>query len=460
MTDAHDLFAPASAEGRLARLVTAPGLAGALAALPQAARAHARDGGFEAAPSQVLILPAGIGAGADALVGAGAGLSPFDAAGAALVLPEGDWRFEHLPAGWDPTVFAMAFALGGYQFTRYKAPRRAPARLILPEDADRAEALRVAHGVMFTRDLVNTPAADMLPSHLEAAVRGLAARFGAHVDVVTGDDLLTQNYPMIHAVGRASADAPRLIEMHWGEESHPRLALVGKGVCFDSGGLDIKPGDGMLLMKKDMGGAASVMGVASMIMQARLPVRLHVLIPAVENAISGNAFRPGDILRSRKGLTVEIGNTDAEGRLVLADALTRAIEFDPDLVVDMATLTGAARIALGPELAPLYTDDGGVRDGLVAAGQAVDDPVWPMPLWSGYDGQLDSPIADLSNTGGKLAGSVTAALFLRRFAREARAWAHFDIYAWNPAARPGRPAGGELLGGRALWHFLQQRYGG
>lgn len=460
MTDAHDLFAPASAEGRLARLVTAPGLAGALAALPQAARAHARDGGFEAAPSQVLILPAGIGAGADALVGAGAGLSPFDAAGAALVLPEGDWRFEHLPAGWDPTVFAMAFALGGYQFTRYKAPRRAPARLILPEDADRAEAFRVAHGVMFTRDLVNTPAADMLPSHLEAAVRGLAARFGAHVDVVTGDDLLTQNYPMIHAVGRASADAPRLIEMHWGEESHPRLALVGKGVCFDSGGLDIKPGDGMLLMKKDMGGAASVMGVASMIMQARLPVRLHVLIPAVENAISGNAFRPGDILRSRKGLTVEIGNTDAEGRLVLADALTRAIEFDPDLVVDMATLTGAARIALGPELAPLYTDDGGVRDGLVAAGQAVDDPVWPMPLWSGYDGQLDSPIADLSNTGGKLAGSVTAALFLRRFAREARAWAHFDIYAWNPAARPGRPAGGELLGGRALWHFLQQRYGG
>lgn len=458
MTDALDLFADASAKGRLARVVTAPAVAGALAALPEAARAHARDCGFEAGPSQVLILPAG--AGADALVGAGAGLSPFDAAGAALLLPEGDWRFEHLPPGWDPTVFAMAFALGGYQFTRYKAPRRAPARLIPPEGADRAEASRVAAGAILTRDLVNTPAADMLPSHLEAAVRGLAARFGAHVDVVTGDDLLTQNYPMIHAVGRASADAPRLIEMHWGEDSHPRLALVGKGVCFDSGGLDIKPGDGMLLMKKDMGGAASVMGVASMIMQARLPVRLHVLIPAVENAISGNAFRPGDILRSRKGLTVEIGNTDAEGRLVLADALTRAIEFDPDLVVDMATLTGAARIALGPELAPLYTDDDAVRDALVAAGQAVDDPVWPMPLWGGYDAQLDSPIADLSNTGGKLAGSVTAALFLRRFAREARTWAHFDIYAWNPAARPGRPAGGELLGGRALWHFLQQRYGG
>ena len=458
MTETQDLFADASASGRLARVVTTDTLADVLAGLPDAARAHAADCGFEAGPSQVVMLPSG--SGADALVGAGVGLSPFDAAGAALTLPEGDWRFETLPDAWDPTVFASAFALGGYQFTRYKAPRRAAARLILPAGADRAEASRVARGTMLTRDLINTPAGDMLPSHLEAAVRGLAARRGAQVSVITGDDLIKESYPLIHAVGRASTDAPRLIELHWGEESHPRLALVGKGVCFDSGGLNIKPGDGMLLMKKDMGGAASVMGVASMIMDARLPVRLHVLIPAVENAISGNAFRPGDVLRSRKGLTVEIGNTDAEGRLVLADALTRAIEFDPDLVVDMATLTGAARIALGPELAPLYTDDAAVRDGVVAAGQAVDDPVWPMPLWDGYDAQLDSPIADLSNTGGKLAGSVTAALFLRRFAREARAWAHFDIYGWNPSARPGRPAGGELLGGRALWHFLQQRYGG
>ncbi|MCC5996719.1 MAG: leucyl aminopeptidase family protein, partial [Oceanicaulis sp.] len=396
----------------------------------------------------------------DALVGAGAGRSPFEAAGAALALPEGAWRFEALPEGWDPTVCATAFALGGYQFTRYKSPRRAPARLAPPEGADRAEALRVAAGAILTRDLINTPAGDMLPGDLEAAVRGLAARFGAEVTVITGDALLEENYPLIHAVGRASTDAPRLIELHWGEDKHPRLALVGKGVCFDSGGLNIKPGDGMLYMKKDMGGAASVMGVASMIMDARLPVRLHVLIPAVENAISGNAFRPGDILSSRKGLTVEIGNTDAEGRLVLADALTRAIEFDPDLVVDMATLTGAARIALGPELAPLYTDDSAVRDGVIAAGHAVDDPVWPMPLWDGYDTLLDSPIADISNTGGKLAGSVTAALFLRRFAREARAWAHFDIFGWNPSARPGRPQGGELLGGRALWRYLKQRYKG
>lgn len=458
MTQTLDLFADASATGRLARLVTSHGLAGALAGLPDAARAHAVDCGFEAAPGQVVMLPPG--SGADALVGAGPGTSPFDPAGAALTLPEGEWRFENLPQGWDPTVFASAFALGGYQFTRYKAPRRAAARLVLPAGADRAEAMRVAQGVMLTRDLINTPAGDMLPSHLEAAVRGLAARFGADVSVISGDDLLRENYPLIHAVGRASTDAPRLIELHWGEASHPRLALVGKGVCFDSGGLNIKPGDGMLLMKKDMGGAASVMGVASMIMDARLPVRLHMLIPAVENAISGNAFRPGDILRSRQGLTVEIGNTDAEGRLVLADALTRAVEFDPDLVVDMATLTGAARVALGPELAPLYTDDEGVRDAVTAAGRAVDDPVWPMPLWDGYDTLLDSPIADLSNTGGKFAGSVTAALFLRRFAREARAWAHFDIFGWNPSARPGRPAGGELLGGRALWHFLKQRYKG
>lgn len=459
MTDAHDLFAPASAEGRLARLVTAPGLAGALAALPQAARAHARDGGFEAAPSQVLILPAGIGAGADALVGAGAGLSPFDAAGAALVLPEGDWRFEHLPAGWDPTVFAMAFALGGYQFTRYKAPRRAPARLILPEDADRAEALRVAHGVMFTRDLVNTPAADMLPSHLEAAVRGLAARFGAHVDVVTGDDLLTQNYPMIHAVGRASADAPRLIEMHWGEESHPRLALVGKGVCFDSGGLDIKPGDGMLLMKKDMGGAAAAIAAAKMVMAARLPVRLRLLVPAVENAISGDAFRPGDVLPSRKGFSVEIGNTDAEGRLILADALALADEEEPTLMADFATLTGAARVALGPDLPPFYTHDDRLAADLARLAAKVHDPIWRLPLWQPYDGLLDSRVATLNHiSGGPFAGSITAALFLNRFVERCRSYVHFDIFAWNPSTKPGRPEGGEVQAARAVHALIGERH--
>ena len=449
-------FADPARPARIARIVAAADLAASLANLPEAAARHVRASGFEAAPSQVVILPDG--AGADALVGAGPARSPFDVAGAALALPEGDWAFESTP--FDPTRTAIAFALGGYQFTRYKAARRAPARLVPPAGCDLAEARRVVAGVALTRDLVNTPAADMLPSHLEAAVRDLAARHGAEARSVVGDALLEQSYPMIHAVGRASADAPRLTELEWGDPAHPRLALVGKGVCFDSGGLDIKPSDGMLLMKKDMGGAATVLGLASMIMDAGLKVRLHVLIPAVENAISGSAFRPGDVLASRKGLTVEVGNTDAEGRLVLADAITRALEDSPDLLIDMATLTGAARIALGPELAPVYTPDPALAQAFQDAGAACDDPVWPMPLWDGYDGWMESEIADLSSTGkGKLAGSITAALFLRRFAREATAWAHFDIFAWNPSPRPGRPTGGEMLAGRAVWEVLKARYG-
>ncbi|MFW6412510.1 MAG: leucyl aminopeptidase family protein [Oceanicaulis sp.] len=451
------LFADSGSKARTARLVAAKDLDAALANLPEAARAHARSSGFEAGPSQVVILPDG--AGVDALVGVGLGTSAFDAAGAAMVLPEGDWAFEETP--FDPTETAIAFALGGYQFTRYKKPRRGPARLVPPSGCDVAEAERVARGAILTRDLVNTPAADMLPSGLEQAARDLAEAHGAEISSIVGEDLLAQNYPMIHAVGRASADAPRLIEIEWGDPAHPRLALVGKGVCFDSGGLDIKPASGMQLMKKDMGGAANVLGLASIIMDANLPVRLHVLIPAVENAISGNAFRPGDILNSRKGLTVEVGNTDAEGRLVLADAITRAIESEPDLLIDMATLTGAARVALGPELAPVYTEDAGFADALKTHGAACDDPVWPMPLHDGYDSWLDSDIADLSSTGkGGFAGSITAALFLRRFASDAKAWAHFDIFAWNPSARPGRPAGGEMLGARALWRALKERFGG
>jgi len=444
---------------RTARLVTAPNSQEALARLPEAARRHAQASGFEGAPSQVVMLP--VGAGVEALVGAGEGASAFDFAGAAFGLPEGDWALEDLPSGVDPTEAAVAFALGGYKLTRYKAPKRAAARLVPPDGCDVAEAARVARGARLTRDLVNTPAGDMLPSDLEAAVRDLGEVHGATVTSVVGDDLLAQNYPLIHAVGRAAADAPRLVELEWGDETHPRLALVGKGVCFDSGGLDIKPAAGMLYMKKDMGGAATVLGLAEMIMSAKLPVRLHVLIPAVENAIAGNAFRPGDILKSRKGLTVEIGNTDAEGRLVLADAITRAAEHDPDLLIDMATLTGAARVALGPELAPVYTEVEGLAEALKREGAACDDLVWPMPLHGGYDAWMDSEIADLSNTSSQpFAGSVTAALFLRRFAEDARAWAHFDIFAWNPSARPGRPAGGEMLGGRALYRVLKQRYGG
>ena len=452
-----DLFAPEDADALTARIVAAADLDAALDALPEAAAVHARASGFEAGASQVVMLPSG--AGVDALIGAGPATSAFDIAGAATALSPHDWKLEATP--FDPTETAIAFALGGYQFTRYKSAKRAPARLVAPQGCDTAEASRVAAGAMLTRDLINTPAGDMLPSDLHKVAEGLAAAHGGTCTAVVGEDLLEQNYPMIHAVGRASTDAPRLIEIEWGDPSHPRLALVGKGVCFDSGGLDIKPASGMLLMKKDMGGAATVLGLASMIMDAKLPVRLHVLIPAVENAIAGNAFRPGDILKSRKGLTVEVGNTDAEGRLVLADALTRAIESEPDLLVDMATLTGAARVALGPELAPVYTADESFAQNLKAAGAACDDPIWPMPLHDGYDSWLDSDIADLSSTGkGGFAGSITAALFLRRFAAEAKAWAHFDIYGWNPSGRPGRPTGGEMLGARALWRVLKAKFGG
>lgn len=454
-----DLFASPSDFARTARLVTVADLDAELERLSDSSAAHARASGFEGAPGQVVMLPGE--AGLDALVGAGRGQSPFEAAGAALSLPEGDWGYDGLPKGWDATQTAIAFALGGYQFTRYKSAKRAPSRLVAPQGCDVAEAERVARGVMLTRDLINTPAGDMLPSHLEAVARQLAETHGAAFSVITGDELLEQNYPMIHAVGRAADDAPRLIEFEWGDQGHPRLALVGKGVCFDSGGLDIKPADGMLLMKKDMGGSATVLGLASMIMDAKLPVRLHVLIPAVENAISGNAFRPGDILDSRKGLTVEVGNTDAEGRLVLADAITKACEHDPDLLIDMATLTGAARVAMGPDVAPFYTDVDAIADGVAEAGARIDDPVWRLPLWDRYDEWMDSPIADLSSTGnGKFAGSITAALFLRRFGADAKEWAHFDIFGWTPSARPGRPQGGEMLAGRAVFEYLKSRFKG
>ena len=448
-----EYFAPKDAKARPARIVTSAALDAVKSEFPHAART-----GFRAEPGEVLVLPGEAATGA--LIGAGEARSPFDAAGAATGLPEGDWRIEALPGGWDATQAQIALALGGYAFTRYREPARTPARFAPLEGADMDEARRVVRAACLTRDLVNTPAGDLLPSHLEDTARTLARSHDATVRVVTGEDLVKQNYPMIHAVGRASADAPRLIELEWGEPSHPRVALVGKGVCFDSGGLDIKPSSGMRLMKKDMGGAANVLGLAQMIMDARLPVRLHLLVPAVENAISGNAFRPGDILTSRKGLTVEIGNTDAEGRLVLADAITRACEDDPELLIDMATLTGAARVALGPEVMPFYTGDEELASAVLEASKAVDDPLWRMPLWDGYDSWMDGEISDLNNAAdSSFAGSVTAALFLRRFAREAKSWIHFDIFAWNPKSRPGRPAGGEMMGARALYHHLKQRFG-
>jgi leucyl aminopeptidase len=317
----------------------------------------------------------------------------------------------------------------------------------------------MAHAIAASRDLINTPANDLGPDGIEAAARHLADRHGASFSSIVGDQLLKQNFPMIHAVGRASTTEPRLIDFSWGPDDAPRITLVGKGVAFDTGGLDIKPSSSMLLMKKDMGGAAAALALADMVMGAGLPVRLRVLIPAVENAISGTAFRPGDILPSRKGLTVEIGNTDAEGRLILGDALALADEESPDLVIDFATLTGAARVALGPELPPFYTEDDGLAADISRIGLAVNDPVWRMPLWEPYAAQLDSKVADINHIGGPMAGSITAALFLRRFVTAAKGHVHFDIFAWNNATKPGRPEGGEVQAARLIYALLKERYG-
>jgi leucyl aminopeptidase len=333
----------------------------------------------------------------------------------------------------------------------------------LPDGVDGADIVRIADGVILARDLVNTGANDLGPAELADAAQNLATRHGARFTQIVGDALLADNFPLIHAVGTAATRerAPRLIDIKWGEESDPKITIVGKGVCFDTGGLDIKPSSGMLLMKKDMGGAANALALAHMIMDAGLKVRLRVLIPAVENAISAHAFRPGDVFGSRKGLTVEIGNTDAEGRLVLADTLTLAGEESPGLIVDLATLTGAARTALGPEVVPIYTGDDALAADLARHGERVADPVWRMPLWGPYNALIESRIADINNAGqSPYAGSITAALFLQRFVPDPARWVHADIFAWNPSPKPGKPEGGEAQAIRALYALLSERHGG
>lgn len=375
-------------------------------------------------------------------------------------LPEGTYRL----ANKEPGAAALGWLLAHNQMGGYRqSPDPAKQRVLLtPQAASIDRLVREAEATALVRNLVNTPPEDMGPPHLEAAAREVAKLFDAEIRVTTGDEL-AQGYPMIHAVGRAATRefAPRLIELEWGDPSHPRVAIVGKGVCFDSGGLDIKSAAGMLLMKKDMGGAAHALALARLVMGAKMPVRLHLLIPAVENAISSNSFRPGDVLKTRKGLFVEVGNTDAEGRLILGDALTRACEDEPALMIDFATLTGAARVALGPDLPAMFTDDDTVADELVAAGTSVEDPLWRLPLWDGYDEYLKSDIADLSNNSSvPMAGASTAALFLRRFVEKSVPWVHFDTYAWRLSAKPGRPKGGEALGLRASWTMLQSRFGG
>jgi len=463
------LTAKPAADARPVHLVTRESLAGL--ALDDAARRWVEANGFAGAAGKLLTLPGPDGAVAGALYGVAdrgvadrgvAGrrdaFSPLAAGALARSLPDGAWRFAETPD--EPELAALGLMLGAYAFARYRKAETPAISFAAPEGVDVEAVRRRAEAVYLVRDLINTPANDMGPQALEAAARALAATHGAQVAVTAGDDLLAQNLPMIHAVGRAGAEAPRLIDMRWGRPEAPKVTLVGKGVCFDTGGLDIKTPSGMLLMKKDMGGAANVLGLAALVMGGRLDVRLRVLIPAVENAISGAAFRPGDVLASRKGLTVEVGNTDAEGRLVLADALALADEEEPHLLIDMATLTGAARVALGPDLAPFFTDDDALAAELAAASAGAADPLWRMPLWSPYDRKLASKVAGLNNvTGDGFAGAVVAALFLRRFVEKAASWAHLDIYGWCPVEKPHCPVGGEAQGIRALEAVLAARYG-
>ncbi len=428
------------------------------AGLSKAQLQWAADLGFAGQRGRLTPLPAESGALGGYLFGVGSKTGrPVLLTGlAASVLEGGRYRLEGVVD--DPTCAALGFRLGAYRFDRYRKGKDAP-ELLLPKGADAAEVARLVDGAFLARDLINTPANDLGPNTFEREIRTFATRHKMKVKAIVGDDLLKQNFPMIHAVGRASSEPPRLMDLTWGRAGDPKVTLVGKGVTFDTGGLDIKPSAGMLLMKKDMGGAANVLGLAHAIIDAGLRVRLRVLIPIVENSISGTAFRPGDVLPSRSGQTVEIGNTDAEGRLILGDALTLGDEEKPELLLDMATLTGAARTALGPDLPPLYSTDDVLARELMAAGLASDDPLWHMPLWAPYDQMMNSKIADMNNAGATpFAGSITAAMFLKRFVRNARAWVHLDIFGWAPEAKPGRPHGGTDQGIRAVYGVLKQRY--
>jgi leucyl aminopeptidase len=452
----HPIFVTRSKAAQPIWFVTAGNFRKTSDSLAARDRAFVKAASFEPKPGRHLILPGG-----GVLFGLEAEKEHRNAFLPGLlpgVLPAGSYRFAN--SSHDIRLATLAFALGAYQFTRYRKAKHKLIKLALPDGIDGDDLSRIVEGVTLARDLINTPANDLGPPELEAAARDLAKRHRAKFRAIVGDQLLKQNFPLIHAVGRAAAKAPRLIELRWGKPSHPKVTLVGKGVCFDTGGLDLKPESAMLIMKKDMGGAASALALAHMIMDRGLPISLRVLIPAVENSVAGDAFRPLDIYPSRKGLNVEIGNTDAEGRLILADALTFADEENPDLLIDMGTLTGAARVALGPELPPFYTDDEVLAAEVARHAAAENDPLWRLPLWPRYDSMLDSKTADLNNvaTGG-MAGSIVCALFLKRFVSAAKSWLHFDIYAWTPSAKPGRPEGGECQAARALYALLSERYG-
>ena len=420
-------------------------------------RRWAQGSGFDGSANSFCLLPGAKGQVARVLAGVSDAADPWALSSLPLKLPRARYALEKGPVSIAPQDAALAWDLGGYQFTRYRKAKRKPADLQLDNSSKVREALGMAEAIRLVRDLINTPAEDMGPEHLSDAARQQAELFGAEFDEWVGDELLAQNFPAIHAVGRAATRPPRLLEINWGNPKHPRIAVVGKGVCFDTGGLDIKGAEGMRLMKKDMGGAAHALALARLIMQRELPYRLQMLIPAVENNISGNAFRPGDVVRTRKGLNVEIGNTDAEGRVILCDALAYAVEQKPRSIIDFATLTGAARVALGPELPVMFANEDAFAERLLEASRDLDDPMWRLPLWRNYRRLFDSDIADFNNSGrGGFAGAIVAALFLDYFVPQDLPWVHFDVFSWNDVSRPGRPVGGDAQGLRAVFEALRR----
>jgi leucyl aminopeptidase len=447
-------------------LVSESELGGWLDSQPAVVSTWIRAHGFAAERTRVLIYPGEGGQLGGAVLGLGPQhsldeLTHWSVAGLPDRLPPATFRVaQALPASV-ATAVALGWLTGAYRMNRYRAPPAAARpRLIAPANADVAYARSAAGASALARDLINTPANDLGPAELSAAVEQLAIAHGARFTTIVGRELLEQNFPLVHAVGSASPREPRLLDLRWGNDAAPRVTLVGKGVCFDTGGLDLKPSAGMLLMKKDMGGAAVALGLARMLMEMAAPVSLRLLIPAVENSVAGNAYRPGDVLRSRRGLTVEIGNTDAEGRLVLADALAEASASQPQLLLDFATLTGAARTALGPELPAVFSGSEALLERIRHWGQAECDPVWPLPLWAGYDDELSSRVADLGNVApNAFAGSIMGALFLQRFVADSSRWAHFDLYAWNPKERPGRPVGAEAQCMRLAYRLIRERFG-
>jgi leucyl aminopeptidase len=443
-----------STDARPLHIVTRADFAEWRAAQPAAVGTWLDAQGFDGSAYSAQLVPDTDGRIAAAVLGVADRFDPAAYGHAPYMLPARTYRLADRLDAAETAALQLGWGLGSYRFSRYKQPLRAPAMLLIEHDID--DVLDELAACLRVRDLVNTPTEHMGPDQLEQVCCELAERFGAHIEVISGDDLLTQNYPAIHAVGRASHRAPRLISLTWGAQSHPHIAICGKGVCFDTGGLDLKPADGMRNMKKDMGGAAHAIALAELIMARELPLRISLFVPAVENAIGPNAFRPGEVIATRAGINVEIDNTDAEGRVVLCDALTRAAELKPDLLLDFATLTGAARIALGPDLPAVYSNDDATANAWLDAGLRLRDPLWRMPLWRPYWRYLTSTIADIANGGpSKMAGSITAALYLERFVPAQQKWAHLDVYAWNDSDRPGKPSGGEAQGLRAAYAMLK-----